>query len=211
MLGNWGPPSRDPDHPGRRSKGNSQGHEAGLTYRRHFTLQFRSFHHPLLVRCNWSAQQCHRFQGQAEVSKPLHDTILSTLIFFASLFTLKDGLVFIEAFTGDDVAAQADASNDYVFADLNGDDWFYFEDSTTSSLLSSSSRERCAKSTAQPTFTARTISGSDTTLLSFEYTGTPSHKVLHEGRCNFAGLTPVSSSSQSDPDSGNFRFRSQEL
>jgi hypothetical protein len=124
------------------------------------------------------------------------------------LFTVKDGLVFIEASPiGDDnVAARDVAESQYVFADVNGDDWFYFEDTTTEDV-----EEKCVKSTAQSQFTARTISGSDTTLINFEYESTPKHKVLHEGRCNFAGLKPVSPSSQNDPDSGTFRFRSQKL
>ena len=108
----------------------------------------------------------------------------------------------------DDVTAREDKASQYVFADVNGDDWFYFEDNTS---LSSSSQEQCAKPTAEGHFNVRTISGSDTTLINFQYESTPQHKVLHEGRCNFAGLRPVSPSSQSDPDSERFRFRSQDL
>ena len=108
-----------------------------------------------------------------------------------------------------DFAAQADEPTQFVFADINGDDWFYFED-TSSSSSSSASREQCVKPMAMDHISVRTISGSDTTLLNFAYDSTPQHKVLHEGRCNFAGLKPVSPSSQSDPDSGRFRFRSQE-
>ncbi|MCJ1405851.1 hypothetical protein MMC11_009081 [Xylographa trunciseda] len=121
-----------------------------------------------------------------------------------NLFTVKDGLIFIEALPvyGDDTAAQDDEPEQFVFADVNGDDWFYFEDSTSSSSSSSSSsRENCAKQTAESHFNVRTISGSDTTLINFEYDSTPHHRVLHEGRCNFAGLKPVSKRS---------RFRSQE-
>lgn len=123
-----------------------------------------------------------------------------------NLFTVKDGLVFIEAHvtSGRDVAAEDD-DLPFVFADVNGDDWFYFEDESS---LPSSSEEQCAKPMSRKHFTAQTISGSDTTLINFQYQRTPTHKVLHEGRCNFAGLKPVSSSSQrDDPD---FRFRSQE-
>ena len=128
-------------------------------------------------------------------------------MFFASLFTVKDGLIFIEALAYDPgLAAQAEESSQFVFAGSNGDDWFFFEDTTTSS-----SRERCAKPMAESHFNVRTISGSDTTLIDFAYESTPPHKVLHDGRCNFAGLKPVSPSSQSDPDSGSFRVQSQEL
>jgi len=127
-----------------------------------------------------------------------------------NLFTVKDGLIFIEALPiNGDVAARAGDPDQYVFADVNGDDWFYFEDTTSGD--DDDSYEQCAKSKAASTFNVRTISGSDTTLLNFEYERTPSHKVLHEGRCNFAGLKPVDQSSQSDPDSGRFRFRSQDL
>jgi hypothetical protein len=124
------------------------------------------------------------------------------------LFTVKDGLIFIEALSvSDGIVARDDSSSQYVFADVNGDDWFYFEDTTTSD----SSQEHCAKRTADSHFHVRTISGSDTTLINFEYDSTPRHKVLHEGRCNFAGLKPISTSTRSDPDAGKFRLRTQEL
>jgi hypothetical protein len=109
--------------------------------------------------------------------------------------------------SGGDISAQEDDLQQYVFADVNGDDWFYFEDSTSSSSL----QEQCAKPTAESHFNVRTISGSDTTLINFQYERTPRHTVLHEGRCNFAGLKPVSPSSQSESDYGRFRFRSQQL
>ncbi|MCJ1421672.1 hypothetical protein MMC32_008038 [Xylographa parallela] len=119
-----------------------------------------------------------------------------------NLFTVKDGLIFIEALptNADNTAAQDYDPEQFVFADVNGDDWFYFEDSTSSSS-SSSLRENCAKPMAETLFNIRTISGSDTTLINFEYDSTPHHRVLHEGRCNFAGLKPVSNRN---------RFRSQE-
>lgn len=136
----------------------------------------------------------------------------------ASLFTVKDGLVFIEALPVDSgMGARGEDWNQHVFADVNGDDWFYFEDETSSSSSppprsSSSSRKgQCANSMSADTLVARTISGSDTTLINFRYNSTPRHRVLHEGRCNFAGLSPVSSSSQADPDSRKFRFRAQEM
>jgi len=132
-----------------------------------------------------------------------------------NLFTIKDGLILIEALgvSGGDVTARDAEYSQYVFADLNGDDWFYFEDQTydDKSSSSSSSQEQCAKPTAESHFSVRTISGSDTTLINFQYESTPEYKVLHEGRCNFAGLKPVSPSSQSDPTSKRFRFQSQDL
>lgn len=127
-----------------------------------------------------------------------------------NLFTVKDGLILIEALpvSGGDVAVRDDDTSQYVFADVNGDDWFYFEDNSSGDYTS---QEQCAKSTAEDHFSVRTISGSDTTLINFQYESTPQYKVLHEGRCNFAGLKPVSPSSQSDPDSKRLRFQSQDL
>ena len=124
------------------------------------------------------------------------------------MFTVKDGLILIEALpvSGGDVTARDDDASQYVFADVNGDDWFYFEDTS-----SPSDQEQCAKPTTEGQFSVRTISGSDTTLINFQYESTPQYKVLHEGRCNFAGLKPVSPSSQSDPNSEKFRFQSQDL
>jgi hypothetical protein len=126
------------------------------------------------------------------------------LTFLASLFTVKDGLIFIEAlpFEGVDAAARKDNPNQYVFADVNGDDWFYFEDDS-----SGSSHEQCASASFRSSLDVQTISGSDTTLINFEYESTPRHTVVHEGRCGFAGLKPVSPLG----DSERFRFRSQEL
>ena len=127
------------------------------------------------------------------------------LIHIISLFTVKDGLVFIEAYGADDAMAQSKGSSQYVFADVNGDDWFYFEDSSTEDL-----KESCTKTKTASTFTARTISGSDTTLVNFAYDRTPKHRVLHEGRCNFAGLTPVPNALRDDADFKEFRVQ-QEL
>ncbi len=140
------------------------------------------------------------------MSQPSQDINSRNLMFLASLFTVKDGLIFIESFPPyGDVAAQDDKADQFVFADVNGDDWFYFEDETS---METSSQGQCAKPMTASRFNVRTISGSDTTLINFEYESQPSHTVLHEGRCNFAGLKPASSSSQIDSDSG---FQSQEM
>ena len=132
-------------------------------------------------------------------------------MFFASLFTVKDGLIWIEVGSVGDATAQLkDDVENHIFSLENGDDWFYFEDQSIDSSSSSSSGEQCAKSRAESsTLNVRTISGSDTTLINFKYDTTPGYTVLHEGACNFAGLKPGSSSSKSDPDSGKSRFRSQ--
>ncbi len=135
------------------------------------------------------------------------------LMFFASLYTVKGGLMYIEhlsLFGGDGAGRAAAEPEQHVFADINGDDWFYFEDTTTDTS-SSSSGEHCAEPMADSAFTARTISGSDTTLIRLQYHATPPHKILYSGRCSFSGVTPSSSSGQSDPDSERSRFRSQEM
>lgn len=145
------------------------------------------------------------------MSQPSQDINSQVLTFFASLFTVKDGLIFIESFPPHgNVAAQDDEAEQFVFADVNGDDWFYFEDNR-SEETSSSSQGQCAKLMTASHFNVRTISGSDTTLIDFQYESQPPHTVLDEGRCNFAGLKPASSSSQTDPDSGRFGFHFQEM
>ncbi|KAL8939013.1 MAG: hypothetical protein Q9216_003587 [Gyalolechia sp. 2 TL-2023] len=93
----------------------------------------------------------------------------------------------------------------HVFAGLNGDDWFYFEDKTNYP----SSGKQCAKPMAERHLNDRTISGSDTNLVNFAYETTPPHSVPNEGRYIHAELGPVSPSGQSDFDFGRFRFRAQ--
>ena len=134
------------------------------------------------------------------MSQLSQDEVLSVLTLSGSLFIVKDGLVFVEAatvFGGDDVTARKDVSSQLVFADINGDDWFYFEDNTSSSP---SSPEQYTKPMVESHISARAISSSLISLISIEYDDTPQHTVLHEGRCNFAGLKPVSLSGQDDPD-----------
>ncbi|KAF2624093.1 hypothetical protein BU25DRAFT_451013 [Macroventuria anomochaeta] len=127
-----------------------------------------------------------------------------------NLFTVKDGLIFVNAIPSS-TARKSEGEEEeeiFIFADVNGDDWFYFEDDTTNG-----SAETCAKPQSEngkasaSTFTARTISGSDTTLINFAYDSTPKHKVLHDGRCNFAGLTPISQSRR-EVDARRFRVQS---
>ena len=96
---------------------------------------------------------------------------------------------------------------------INGDDWFYFEDETSSNGMMSP--EKCASSADESPISIEADSGSDTSLINFRYKSTPTHKVLHEGSCNFAGLKPVSgSTTQYDLDtaqSRSSRFRAQTL
>jgi len=55
-----------------------------------------------------------------------------------------------------------------------------------------------------------TVSGTETTLIRFKQDQTPQHKVLHEGRCNFAGLKPAVESTK-DIDLALARLTVQEL
>jgi hypothetical protein len=125
-----------------------------------------------------------------------------TNFFCKSLFTLKDGLIFIEGspLSG---AAMEEEPEQWVFDSQNGDDWFYFEDSPDSNL-------QCAKKASTP-LTISTRSSTETTLIRFEYSKTPGHKVLHKGRCNFAGLKPVDESSEMDQDHVQARLIMQDL
>lgn len=121
---------------------------------------------------------------------------------------MKDGLIIIAAYPVEMAQGSQYNPDEFVFADVNGDDWFYFEDTTTSDSVESCAKphSRAGKSTAS-TISVRTISGSDTTLINFAYNTTPKHKVLHEGHCNFAGIKPVSPS-QRDVDAGALRVQS---
>lgn len=115
-----------------------------------------------------------------------------------SSFTVKHGLVLIQtvnARTSNSVIGDQDS---FVFDLNNGDDWFYFEDD------SSSSRTH-AKTGSNP-ITILADSGSETTLISFQYEATPPHKVLHGGRCNFAGLKPPTDSARNEKDVAMIRL-----
>jgi hypothetical protein len=129
-----------------------------------------------------------------------------------NLFTVKDGLVFVEAtpISGSD-SPMPERPDNYVFSLENGDDWFYFEDNTYSHDVNNNVQGTCSRSIPNDPFSIRTISGSDTTLISFEYERTPKHRVVHEGRCKFAGLKPLSQPGQSEWDSGDFRVQNLDL
>jgi hypothetical protein len=100
----------------------------------------------------------------------------------ASSFTVKGGLIFISTLSIS-IANKAETEM-YFFSAENGDDWFYFEDETTS-------RQQCANNIKSETpFTMSAVSSSETTLIRFKYKERPKHKVVHKGRCNFAGLEP---------------------
>lgn len=104
----------------------------------------------------------------------------------------------IEGFyIGGESTAKEESQN--VFANSNGDDFFFFD-------LSGIPRAKNGESPLR----MRTISGSDTTLINFQYETTPSHTVLHQGRCSFAGLKPAAGGAQ-DKDLDRARLTVQEL
>ena len=107
------------------------------------------------------------------------------------------------------VSALSSVVVNYVFADINGDDWVYIEDETRNT-----SAEKCARpqskygKASESMLTARTISGSDTTVINFAYGSRPEHNILHNGRCNFSGIKPVSPSTR-DVDTRRLRVQTQ--
>lgn len=98
---------------------------------------------------------------------------------------------------------------EFIFADINGDDWFYFDDKRGYIHDYSSSDTYRGKRTDSP-INIRTISGSDTTLINFQYESTPKHTVLHAGGCKFAGLTTAAGRG-ADKDLDLARLTVQEL
>jgi hypothetical protein len=92
-----------------------------------------------------------------------------------------------------------------IFGPENGDDWFYFEDSTADSSASSP----WAKDNPSP-FIVSSVSGGETTLIRFKHKSTPDHTVLHKGACNFAGLKPAYTGKH-DKDLPSARLTVQEL
>jgi len=126
-----------------------------------------------------------------------------------NLFSINSGLINFKvnsrsSSTYDD----DDDDGQYIFSAENGDNWFYFEDQTSYDDDSRRfSTQQCAKAkTDGPPLTISTRSATDTTLTQFKYKGTPQHKVLHSGRCEFTGLVTESSNFN-----GGRRLRNQEL
>jgi hypothetical protein len=75
----------------------------------------------------------------------------------------------------------------HIFSMENGDDWFYFEDSSDYSA---------AKTPADQPFHISTISGSETEMMRLRYKSQPKHTVLHKGACSFSGIDTSGGSSQ---------------
>jgi hypothetical protein len=71
----------------------------------------------------------------------------------------------------------------------NGDDWFYFEDTSASSAVDS-------KSAATYPFHLSTISGRETELMRLRYKSQPKHTLVHKGACSFTGIHTSKGSSQ---------------
>lgn len=79
----------------------------------------------------------------------------------------------------------------YIGAEANGDDWLYLEDTRTSS-----SKTSCAEGKSPLTMTQMSSTGAE--LLALEYNKQPKHRKLHDGHCNFSGVTdPATGTKQS--------------
>lgn len=93
------------------------------------------------------------------------------------------------------------------FGPDNGDDWFYFEDSSrgnsrrVSSVPGACPNPRAAASSG-PRLEA--LSNAETSLMSLVYGDTPPHKKIHDGRCSMNGLKPVDASHGKDQDEAAF-------
>jgi hypothetical protein len=126
-------------------------------------------------------------------------TIANSIRHPHSAYTLKGGLLFIQALSSSPSSSSssttkflAERDEDYFFSGENGDDWFYFDDGTTSSFKRDcAAKKKDGRDFQRARLRISTEAGSGTTLIRFKYEGRPSHKVLHEGRCNFAGLKPA--------------------
>jgi len=122
--------------------------------------------------------------GPVDIYPPPNDIHSNAfdLSLFPSSFTIKGGLIYIESMSIFSESNREETEM-YFFNAENGDDWFYIEDQTSSA--------QCAKNTKRrKPLTMSAVSSTETTLIRFKYKITPKHKVLHKGRCNFAGLKP---------------------
>jgi len=109
----------------------------------------------------------------------------------SGLYTIQTGLVDIRitatAGATDDDDDDDWGNGDTILSAENGDNWFYFEDTTTGDYMKTCAH---AKDDAPPlSIAARSADG--TTLIQFKYDDAPAHEVLHPGRCRFSGLVNV--------------------
>lgn len=125
----------------------------------------------------------------ASVWPPPADTVRSKaaldIAFGFNLFNLQSGLLSLQLHTSATAHAKNSDEDDeveqHIFAANTGDDWFYFEDSTSYSDLSHATGK-------QAPLHIGTVSGSETEMLRLRYNTRPSHKVLHKGACSFTGI-----------------------
>lgn len=85
--------------------------------------------------------------------------------------------------SGDD-----DEVENHIFSLENGDDWFYFEDDSSSSARVKATGE------SYP-FHFSTISATETELLRLRYSSRPKHTKVHKGACSFTGINTSGTSS----------------
>lgn len=101
--------------------------------------------------------------------------------FYRSLFTLKSGLILAQTYSVSGNSID-DKDSDFYFDSANGDDWFYFEDDVSGNEHAQGYVKK---------FGLKSVSSSDSTLITFKHNSTPPHAVLHQGRCNFTGIRTV--------------------
>ncbi|KAK4894809.1 hypothetical protein LTR27_006930 [Elasticomyces elasticus] len=121
-----------------------------------------------------------------DVWPPAYDSVHSDNFDLSNtfnLFSVQGGLInfnFYAARFG--MKADDDDVETHIFSLENGDDWFYFEDDSTSSM---SARKA---NTAPYPFAVSTISATETELLRLRYSSRPKHTVIHKGACSFTGI-----------------------
>lgn len=119
-----------------------------------------------------------------------------SLTLSCSMFSVQSGLIRVESI----MLLGSSTSNEpeeFIFSTDNGDDWFYFEDDSSSvgSL-----------NTKPYPFQISTISATETELLRLKFKQQPTRKVVHKGACRFNGIkTPAEPSSRA---SGTTRVHS---
>ncbi|KAF2277091.1 uncharacterized protein EI97DRAFT_457813 [Westerdykella ornata] len=108
------------------------------------------------------------------------------------------------------VHGSQESEEHWHFGPNNGDDWFYFDD-----MSSSRGRGRagtpaaCTNPRALPATTTaegprlEAMSNTMTSLISLVYSDTPPHRKMHDGSCALTGLKPVEGRHGKDEDESN--------